>query len=115
MNRVFASSVLTEGENGVFLGEVVRDGQRAVMAIVCRPTRVRLSGAFAMAMWQREGARGTISDVAYPDRGETTEEFLRVFDAMKVKTPCNVSGSEDAVMRILTKYYDRERDRVRRG
>ncbi|KJZ70044.1 hypothetical protein HIM_10572 [Hirsutella minnesotensis 3608] len=98
---------------GLLAGEVIRDGRRAIDAVVCTPTRVRVSGALGASKWQRKGARGRVCDAKWPAPKETVCSFLtRWADAMSAQRPREKAGSRDQLFRVMDRYHDKARKRM---
>lgn len=100
--------------HGLWMVEAVRDGSRVVKAMVCTPTRVRVSSAVSSDKLQRKGARGTVCELRWPEQREAPHDFLQRLSAvMRDESVGDLGGSEIELARVMTVYYENERERMR--
>lgn len=95
-------------------GTIDRGGVRVVDAIICTPSRVQVSNNMWRDRWATKEAKGRIHDVKWPEKGESSRQFLRRWaDAMRASNPKPDKGSEKEVFHALDAYRAHERKRLK--
>ncbi|KJZ70042.1 hypothetical protein HIM_10570 [Hirsutella minnesotensis 3608] len=102
------------GKPGLWAGEVLRNGRRAVDAILCLATRLRVSHVCGQTKWKRKGAKGRVGDAKWPAAREPACSFLTKWaDAMSRQCRSERTGSRDQVFHVLDRYHEKERHRMK--
>ncbi|OAQ57466.1 hypothetical protein VFPBJ_11746 [Purpureocillium lilacinum] len=95
-------------------GEIDRKGVRVVDAVICTPTRLRVSNLLWRDKWAMKGAKGRIHDVKWPAAKESSRLFVRRWaDAMRASNPKPEKGSAQQVLDALAAHRAGERKRLR--
>ncbi|KAJ6783841.1 hypothetical protein PWT90_11223 [Aphanocladium album] len=114
------SATKADGPRHAFMaGELLRDGQRVVDAVVTTSTRVRLHGFLAKTKWGRKGARGEVRDVKWPKPQEGAHKFVQRWAEhmrqaaamMKQRTELD----EKSLTQLLSVQLESDRQRMRRN
>lgn len=105
-------SRFVSSRHGFFFFIEETNGVRTAEAVLSIPARFRINAFSQRSRWKRAGAKGSLVDLHWPEKGQLARSFLEKWAREVSRRPASCRyGSERDLFLELDKHQDRDADR----